>query len=137
MHYLTSDRNTPPTIDAPPLLNLSIMSHGPEARDDKRVELADVEAVNTPLGTRSWRPLEHAGMIERFHSAADRAGVTVMQGEHLLARDGLRYFGLFQVNLPTDHGEIATVFGLRNSHDKSFRAGIMAGDAPLLHPLQT
>jgi len=112
-----------------PKLNLNIVcDRGGEVPATR----ADVEAVNTPLGTRSWRPLDHGALVERFYDAAHHAGVTVSQDRHILARDGLRYFGLFQVNLPTEHDDIATVFGLRNSHDKSCAAGMMAGDAPFI-----
>jgi hypothetical protein len=112
-----------------PKLNLRIIC---DQGGEESATRADVESVNTPLGTRSWRPLQHSAFIERFYDAAHHAGVTVSQAHHILARDGLRYFGLFQVDLPTDHGEIATIFGLRNSHDKSCSAGMMAGDAPFI-----
>lgn len=57
-----------------------------------------------------------------------------MQEHHTLHRFGQRYFGLFQVRgISRKHGdEIGTVFGLRNSHDRQFRAGISAGDAPFV-----
>jgi hypothetical protein len=130
---INNDQAPTTTAREPKLLNLSIMSHGPEAKQDKVSTFDDVCAVPTPQGTPSWRPMSHGRMIETLENVAEAHGAPVINSAHLLGRDGQRYFGLFQVNLPTMHdGEIATMIGLRNSHDKAFRAGIMAGDAPFI-----
>jgi hypothetical protein len=43
-----------------------------------------------------------------------------------MTHDGQRYFGLLEVQSPTD-AEMHWVVGIRNSHDKAFAAGIVAG----------
>src|SRR5262249_28606027 len=48
---------------------------------------------------------------------------------HGLTRDGARYFGLLQVANGEDGGDHGLVIGLRNSHDKSFPAGLVVGAA--------
>jgi hypothetical protein len=92
----------------------------------------DVCAIETPQPTPSWRPVAHGRLIETLERAANAHRAEIVQSAHLLARDGKRYFGLFQVNIPSSSGDVASVLGLRNSHDKAFRAGIMAGDAPFV-----
>jgi hypothetical protein len=46
---------------------------------------------------------------------------------HSLSHDGQRYFGLMEIHNQRQHDDYALVLGLRNSHDKSFPAGIVAG----------
>ena len=114
---------------APKMLNLNIMSG---ETNDTCATFDDVCAINTPQPTQSWRPVAHGRLIETLENAAMAHGLKVVQDKHLLGRDGARYFGLFQVNIPSASGDVASVLGLRNSHDKAFRAGIMAGDAPFV-----
>jgi len=113
-------------------INLDILSHGPSGAGDKIATIDDVENVPVPERTATWSPLAHHKMVQEVTTAAERLGAPVVNEAFLLNKDGTRFFGLFQVNVPTIHGEIASVFGVRNSHDKSFRAGIMAGDAPFI-----
>ncbi len=80
-------------------------------------------------------PIPHFALIERLREIVGNAGLTITQEAHALARNGLRYFGLFQVaGIPnfSQESNIGTVIGLRNSHDKSFPAGINAGSAPFV-----
>ena len=125
-----TDTLTAPTAPTgPQLVNLHIMT---DRKEDKAATFDDVCAVATPQGTPSWRPMAHGRLIETLENVAEAHAAPVINSTHLLARDGARYFGLFQINLPTMHGEVSTIIGLRNSHDKAFCAGIMAGDAPFV-----
>lgn len=54
---------------------------------------------------------------------------TVVNQAHALSHGGDRYFGLLQVQNGGEHADYAWVLGLRNSHDKRFPAGIVAGAA--------
>lgn len=114
---------------SPKMLDLNIMAGD---IDDRGATFDDVCAIETPTPTASWRPVAHGRTIEALENAANAHGLDVVQSKHLLSREGARYFGLFQVNIPSAGGDIASVLGLRNSHDKAFRAGIMAGDAPFV-----
>ena len=80
-------------------------------------------------------PIPHFALVERLREIVVNAGLSITQEAHALARNGLRYFGLFQVaGIPnfSQESNIGTVIGLRNSHDKSFPAGINAGSAPFV-----
>ena len=116
---------------APRLLNWQPMA-GDSRGTDKRASIDDVRAVATPAKTPSWRPMPHGDIIDHLHAAANNNGVRVLSDSHLLARDGNRYFGMFQIDVPSRNGDIASVIGLRNSHDKSMRAAVCAGDAPFI-----
>ena len=58
----------------------------------------------------------------------DSCGFTIGRESHALSHEGDRYFGVMEVNLPDQkERDYAWVVGLRNSHDKSFPAGLVAG----------
>jgi hypothetical protein len=98
-------------------------------------DFSDVEKVNTPQACDKWQPVAHDHLVKDFREAIDNTpNLTIEQEHHTLHRYGQRYFGLFQVSgISRKHGdEVGTIFGLRNSHDKSSRAMICAGDAPFV-----
>ena len=81
----------------------------------------------------SYRPIGHNLLIDKTRNHLDQAGFTIEGESHNLAREGKRYFGLFQVSHPDrESGERGTAVGLRNAHDKCFPAGLCAGDAPFV-----
>jgi hypothetical protein len=81
----------------------------------------------------SYQPIAHHDVVERTKGFLDSNGFTIQDEVHSLARDRKHYFGLFSVDHPnrvsTDRG---CVVGIRNSHDKTFPAGLCAGDAPFV-----
>src|SRR5207249_7085786 len=54
-------------------------------------------------------------------------GLSIVNQAHSVTHDGLRYFGLMEIQNGVIHQDYAWVLGLKNSHDKSFPAGIVAG----------
>lgn len=124
-----------------PKINLSICGGEHDA-----TTLTHVKSVLTPettyreklskTGNRivSHQPIPHGGMIDLFRQELNRRQFHVQNECHNLAKDGARYFGLFQVThgLRKAETERSTIIGLRNAHDKAFSAGICAGDAPFV-----
>jgi hypothetical protein len=110
------------------------------------VSLSDVYQVAQPARTFrekpnkrtgelsvSHQPISHKAVIRKTRSSLEGAGFSIVDECHNLARDGQRYFGLFQVDHESRVGsDRGTIIGLRNAHDKSFPAGICAGDAPFV-----
>jgi len=94
------------------------------------VSYSELLKVATPAPTESWTPIPHHDLVERTRVGLANANLEVVNEAHALAKGGDRYFGLFQVRRPgmeaTDH---SLVLGLRNSHDKVFPAGLVAGSA--------
>jgi len=91
------------------------------------VDRVIISAITTPQATATWTPLPHMALIEEVEQALNSNGLSVMNQAHSLTHDGLRYFGLMEIQNGVIHRDYAWVLGLRNSHDKSFPAGIVAG----------
>jgi hypothetical protein len=85
-------------------------------------------AVSTPPATASWFPLPHIDLLTEVEEQLTGSGFEVESSTHALSHGDARYFGVIQVRLPgtqaTDYGWIV---GLRNSHDKTYPAGLVAG----------
>ena len=98
------------------------------------VDFADVQKVSTPQPSDRWHPIAHDALVGQFRDAVDNSNLEIINEHHSLHRYGQRYFGLFQIKgIGRKHGsDVGTVMCLRNSHDKAFRAGIAAGDAPFV-----
>lgn len=88
--------------------------------------------VPTPRGTRTWFPLSHRALLEEVETQLDSCGFAIGRQCHALSHEGARYFGVLEVSLP-DRAQQDTswVLGLRNSHDKTFPAGLVAGTSVL------
>jgi hypothetical protein len=86
-----------------------------------------ITTVPTPEPTATWTPLPHLALIEEVEQVLNNNGLSVVNQAHSLTHDGLRYFGLMEIQNSVIHQDYAWVLGLRNSHDKTFPAGIVAG----------
>lgn len=92
-----------------------------------KIEREQLATVATPQRTATWVPIPHEQLLFTVRGTLERNGLNVVSEAHGLTRDGARYFGLLQVangHNPTDFG---LVVGLRNSHDKTFPAGLVVG----------
>src|SRR5437762_8319713 len=86
-----------------------------------------VSGVPTPSATQTWAPIPHAVLIEQVELALHANRLRVVSQAHSLTHDGLRFFGLMEIQNGAVHPDYGWVLGLRNSHDKRFPAGIVAG----------
>jgi hypothetical protein len=91
------------------------------------VDRREVEAVPTPLATSTWTPIPHRRLIERVEATLVANALTAGAFAHSLSHNGARYFGLIEVRNGENPDDYCWVLGLRNSHDKSFPAGVVAG----------
>lgn len=88
----------------------------------------EVESTSTPASTRTWQPIPHIEIVERVEAALRSNHLTVGKVAHSLSHGGSRYFGLLEVrDRNTPANDYAWVLGIRNSHDKTFPAGLVAG----------
>ena len=85
--------------------------------------------IETPHPTETWFPLPHRYLVEEVENQLTEAGFNLLCSTHAVSHDGNRYFGVLEVSLPGNFQENGHgwVVGLRNSHDKTFPAGIVAG----------
>jgi hypothetical protein len=86
-----------------------------------------VEKVNTPRSTETWTPIPHIQLINQVERALKANRLTVGTFAHSLSHEGQRYFGLMEIVNGNQHDDYCWVLGLRNSHDKTFPAGVVAG----------
>jgi hypothetical protein len=86
-----------------------------------------VSGVPTPPATQTWAPIPHSLLIEQVELALHANRLRVVSQAHSLTHDGLRFFGLMEIQNGAVHPDYGWVLGLRNSHDKRFPAGIVAG----------
>ena len=98
-----------------------------------RVERRDVESIPTPRSTATWTPIPHMTLIHRVEQTLTANNLGIAGYAHSLTHDGMRYFGLMEIQSPDSGGDdYCWVLGIRNSHDKKFPAGIVAGMTVLI-----
>jgi len=93
-------------------------------------ELVDYETVQnsfTPEPQDSHYPIPHSKILELVTGGLEEQGLTVVGGEHALAREGARYFGLLQLTNGDNHEDFSLIAAVRNAHDKSFAASMALG----------
>lgn len=94
----------------------------------KRVTRLEVLKTPTPQHTRTWYPLPHSDLIDQVEEQLESAGFEITSQVHALSHGDQRYFGVLQVETSKrEHNDYSWVVGLRNSHDKSYPAGLVAG----------
>ena len=91
------------------------------------VDLDEVRAVSTPRHTDSWCPIPHHQLISTVQRTLATTNLRIGTQAHSLSHEGQRYFGLMEVHAQKSSDDYCWVLGLRNSHDKTFPAGIVAG----------
>jgi hypothetical protein len=98
-----------------------------------KVSAEQLLTVATPAATESFQPIGHALLVDQMREAIARAGFSIKEEEHALARMGQRYFGGFSiVGKDVNATDRELVLGLRNAHDKSFAASICIGNRMLV-----
>jgi hypothetical protein len=88
--------------------------------------------VQTPGATKTWQPIPHLALLQLVEKALLSRGFTVLEQAHGLSHDQGRYFGLLQVSNNHPGHETHKVVGVRNSHDMTFSAGVVAGSQVLV-----
>lgn len=92
------------------------------------VPRAALAAVPTPAPTETWRPIPHEEYVRQVERELPRYGLDVVNAAYALTHDGGRFFGLLQVTRNgLENPAYSLVVGLRNSHDKTLTAGLVAG----------
>jgi len=87
----------------------------------------EVIHVPTPRATSTWTPIPHIDLITQVERTLKANRLHVGNQAHSLTHDGNRYFGLLEVQRKQSDADYCWVLGLRNSHDKIFPAGVVAG----------
>jgi len=93
----------------------------------RAVERHEVQRIPTPRATETWTPIPHLELVSRVEHTLQSNGLVIGTQAHSLSHEGLRYFGLMETQRTQFDDDYCWVLGLRNSHDKTFPAGITAG----------
>ena len=91
-----------------------------------------VQDAPTPERTNTWVPIPHHRLLEIAKATIEQQGYTVTNEAHGLWGEGARYFGLLELADQNPSMDYSLVFGLRNSHDKSFPASFALGSQVLV-----
>jgi hypothetical protein len=94
-------------------------------------DIVDVESVygtDTPSPEGRWFPISHKYLVEEARKNLESSGLQVKEEAHALSHDGARYFGLLDVTNGHSEEDWGLTVGLRNTHDKSYAAGVVVGN---------
>lgn len=84
--------------------------------------------VETPPNTETWFPMSHRHLLTEVESQLSGGGFILGKQGYALSHDGARFFGVLEVRIPGHHNsDFRFVVGVRNSHDKTFPAAMVAG----------
>ena len=90
------------------------------------VDRNTVALVETPERTDSWKPVPHIAVIDAVTEVVNAHHWTITEEQFGLAHEGQKLFGVMKINKSSSTDWVRSI-GIRNSHDKSFSAGITAG----------
>ncbi len=91
----------------------------------QKLQRQDLPALFTPEATETHRPVSHATLVAGILEALAFRNIGVETEEYAATPDGMRLFGVIALALPV--GDVRPVIAFRNSHDKSFALGLVAG----------
>jgi len=86
---------------------------------------AELLVAPTPDATASHVPIPHGAFVQHVINSLTYSDLEVKSIEHALAKGGDRYFGMIELESSRDDGGL--MVGMRNSHDKTFPASLVAG----------
>jgi hypothetical protein len=88
----------------------------------------EVQSTETPSPTKTWQPIPHIELIEEVEAALKLNNLEIGNVAHALSHEGKRYFGLMEIKgHEVTADDYSHVVGLRNSHNKTFPVGLVAG----------
>jgi len=92
-----------------------------------KIDRQSLSGIPTPSRTETWVPIAHYRLLEEVERGLQTTGMQIVAEKHAIARAGDRYFGVLHIANGGTDDDYGTVVGLRNSHDKSFVAGLACG----------
>src|SRR2546426_5549767 len=90
-----------------------------------KINREQLALVPTPLGTATHKPVPHIEVVQAIIETLGFRHIGVVRDEYAVSRDGMRLFGIMELET-TFHG-CRFALGLKNSHDRSMRLGLVVG----------
>jgi hypothetical protein len=92
------------------------------------MEREQLRALAPPIpATSTHFPIPHHDLVRQTVEQLEAIGVTVDNESHGVSHAGNRYFGVFGLGGGRDADGYGLIIGLRNSHDRSYRASLALG----------
>lgn len=90
-----------------------------------KVDREFLRTLPVPEATRTHRPVPHIDIVEALVQTLGFRHIEVTREEYAVTNDGMRMFGLLQLQYGIEGLEFA--IGLKNGNDKSMRFGLTVG----------
>jgi hypothetical protein len=99
----------------------TLISHCGTAKVDRDF----LKTIPTPEATRTHQPVSHYDLVSALSESLSFRHISVVKDEYAVTPDGMRMFGLLELN----HGFTGCHFaiGIRNSNDKSLKLAMTVG----------
>jgi hypothetical protein len=110
------------------ILPAAAESHGALLSDGcatQKITRAGLDFIPVPEATDTFQPVAHKQLVDSLDEALALRRFQITRSEFAVSPDGMRLFGLLEINAVMDGVRFA--IGLRNSNDKSMRLGLVAG----------
>lgn len=90
-------------------------------------KVTEAEVIQVPAVpfTNTFHPVHHRYVLDAIRSGVVATGLEIVNTEYVLANDGKRMFGVWDLSGGSD--ELCWSIGIRNSMDKSMALGVTAG----------
>jgi Domain of unknown function (DUF932) len=102
-------------------VNATLMAHC----GSEKVERAFLNALPIPQATDTFKPIAHSTLVDAVEESLAFRHMRLERTEFAVSPDGMKMFGLLQVN--SDYEGVQFAIGLRNANDKSMSLGMVAG----------
>src|SRR5262245_11169273 len=93
----------------------------------RQVNEEELRVIKAPPPEGRWFPTAHIAVVDRVRETLTAAGYAIQKQQFGLSRNDARFFGTFDLATPLVSGTALAV-GIRNSVDKSFPLGFVAGN---------
>ena len=91
----------------------------------RKITRAELQEIPAPPETDTHKPVSHAKIIEELTLTLSYRGLAVARDEYAVSADGMRMFGVLDLNSRVDG--FCYSIGVRNGNDKSMRLSMVAG----------
>ena len=95
-------------------------------RGSIRVTRAELEGIEPPESTATWKPVKHATLISALTAAITNTQRYIIKEEFAIQRDGKKLFGVMDLKWG-ETMEYRAALGFRTSNDKSLAIQMVAG----------
>ncbi len=94
-------------------------------RDARLVSRDFLATLPAPESTATFKPIHHAHLVDQIMDSLWYRRMTVVRDEYAVSEDGMKMFGLIELDL--EYKGVRFAIGLRNANDRSMRVAMVAG----------